>query len=249
MLIAAMRYTIPMFLITLCSCTDRPALTADSAADQQVKKDGVIEKDRFLRPDAAADRNSNPFCDGTNRLTVNGQPIVVSQATIKVAVTNLCNTQTIFVSMTGKTQGISQELQFYLCLDKASPQDLLFKMSDLGSHMARAMASPCTDAYCILHHRQEALFTGQLSLALASTFVGVNVTLCVSASAKSPKGAFRSFQSSTEEMKLVHSCQLGADHTCNHSLMVSALYGKCNPDGSCTCLPGKQKVLASGKCQ
>ena len=78
---------------------------------------------------------------------------------------------------------------------------------------------------------------------------GASVDLCVTAEAKkTATGTLRSFQLSLRGLPLKYTCELGIDPSCNHNLMVSSTRGKCNPDGSCTCLPGAQQVLTSGKC-
>lgn len=43
-------------------------------------------------------------------------------------------------------------------------------------------------------------------------------------------------------------CTPGADQTCNDSLSVSALHGRCLPDRTCSCMPPFTKNTASGKC-
>ena len=43
-------------------------------------------------------------------------------------------------------------------------------------------------------------------------------------------------------------CTPGSDQTCNDSLSVSALHGRCLPERTCSCMPPFTKNIASGKC-
>ena len=193
---------------------------------------------------SAVDGALPSFCLGAGqRLTINGQPVTVTGVTAKVGVTNLCNTQTFYMMLKG-----GPGLQFYLCLDAVAPNATRIRMSDLRSHMARA-TSPCPSSSCTLHHKQDADFQGAATFALASSHPGASVDLCVTAEAKKTStGTLRSFQLSLRGMPLKYTCELGIDPSCNHNLMVSSTRGKCNADGSCSCLPGAQQVLTSGKC-
>jgi hypothetical protein len=44
------------------------------------------------------------------------------------------------------------------------------------------------------------------------------------------------------------SCTPGMDHSCNANPAVSSLRGHCNPDMTCTCVPGSTLNPATGKC-
>jgi len=225
-----------VLLPLLCHCSARRVTGAapDAAGTDLVAHDGA----------SVAVDGAPPFCSGAaQRLTINGQPVTLTGVTAKVGVTNLCNTQTFYVMLTG-----GPGMQFYLCLDGVAPNAARIRMSDLDSHMARA-TSPCPSSSCTLLHRQDADFQGEAAFALAGSYPGASVDLCVTAEAKkTATGTLRSFQLSLRGMPLKFTCELGIDPSCNHNLMGSSTRGKCNPDGSCTCLPGAQRVLTSGKC-
>ena len=221
----------------LCHCSTR------RVPDDDVQD--AAGTDRALHDVASGFDGALPaFCSGAGqRLTINGQAVQLTGVTAKVGVTNLCNTQTFYVTLKG-----GPGMQFYLCLDGVAPNATRIRMSDLGSHMARA-TSPCSSSNCTLHHKQDADFQGEATFALAGSYPGASVDLCVTAAAKkTAKGTLRSFQLSLRGIPLKFTCELGIDSTCNHNLMVSSTKGKCNADGSCSCLPGAQQVLTSGKC-
>ncbi len=44
-------------------------------------------------------------------------------------------------------------------------------------------------------------------------------------------------------------CTPGMDQTCNDDPRVSALWGHCNEDGTCECLPGSKRNPATGRCR
>lgn len=44
-------------------------------------------------------------------------------------------------------------------------------------------------------------------------------------------------------------CEPGADQTCNLDPEVSSLHGRCEDDGTCTCLDGFELDEASGLCR
>jgi len=44
-------------------------------------------------------------------------------------------------------------------------------------------------------------------------------------------------------------CEPGADQTCNESPTVSAIYGRCQSDRTCTCLAPRTLNPATGKCR
>ena len=206
-----------VLLPLLCHCSAR-RVVQDATGTDLVAHDGAS---------AAVDGALPPFCSGAaQRLTINGQPVI----------------------LTGVTAKVGAGMQFYLCLDGVAPNTARIRMSDLGSHMARA-TSPCPSSSCTLHHKQDADFKGEASFNLAGSYPGASVDLCVTAEAKkTATGTLRSFQLSLRGMPLKYTCELGIDSSCNHSLMVSSTKGKCNADGSCSCLPGAQQVLTSGKC-
>ena len=226
-----------VLLPLLCHCSARRVTDAaqDAAGTDLVAHDGAS---------VAVDGALPSFCSGAaQRLTINGQSVTLTGVTAKVGVTNLCNTQTFYVMLKG-----GPGMEFYLCLDGVAPNAARIRMSDLGSHMARA-TSPCPSSSCTLHHRQDADFQGEATFTLAGAYPGASVDLCVTAEAKkTATGTLRSFQLSLRSMPLKYTCELGIDSSCNHSLMVSSTKGKCNADGSCSCLPGAQQVLTSGKC-
>ena len=226
----------------LCHCSARrvtddalDAAGTDAAGTDTANHDGTS---------GAVDGTLPTFCSGAGqRLTINGQPVAVTGVTAKVGVTNLCSSQTFYVTLKG-----GPGMEFYLCLDTVAPKAALIRMSDLSSHMARA-TSPCPTSSCTLHHKQDADFKGEATFALAGSHPGASVDLCVTAAAKkTATGTLRSFQLSLRGLPLKFTCELGIDSTCNHSLMVSSTKGKCNANGSCSCLPGAQMVLTSGKC-
>ena len=231
------KQTLMLLLPLLCHCSVRRVTDAaqDAAGTDLVAHDGAS---------VAVDGALPSFCSGAaQRLTINGQSVTLTGVTAKVGVTNLCSTQTFYVMLTG-----GPGMQFYLCLDGVAPNAARIRMSDLGSHMARA-TSPCPSSSCTLHHRQDADFQGEATFTLAGSYPGASVDLCVTAEAKkTATGTLRSFQLSLQGLPLKYTCELGIDPSCNHNLMVSSTRGKCNPDGSCTCLPGAQQVLTSGKC-
>jgi len=222
-------------LLGHCSARQVTGAALDAAGTDLATHDGASD---------AVDGALPSFCSGAQqRLTINGLPVTLSGVTAKVGVTNLCNTQTFYVMLKG-----GPGMQFYLCLDGVAPNAARIRMSDLGSHMARA-TSPCPSSNCTLHHRQDADFEGEAAFALAGSYPGASVDLCVTAAAKkTATGTLGSFQLSLRGLPLKFTCELGIDPSCNYNLMVSSTRGKCNPDGSCTCLPGAQQVLTSGKC-
>ena len=188
----------------------------------------------------------DPFCaTAGNRLTINGQQVMPTSVTARVVVTNLCHTHTFHVKVASNAGRV---LDLYACLH-GTHNDTAIKMNELPNHEVRAMASPCGSSNCTLHHQQDAIFKGQATFALAGSYPGASVDLCITAKANTGSAStLRSFQLSTRGIKMKHTCTVGSDPSCNHNLLLSVTCGKCNPDGSCSCLSGFKKVLISGKC-
>ena len=238
-----------LLLPLLCHCGGR---SVTGVAGNGARADGAVGKDLVssdvARLDTSAGDLTKSFCTGKSRFAINGQGVTQPSVVANVGVTNLCGTHTLYVRLNSATGSAPRELQFYLCLDGVDPDASLIKMKDAASHMARAMIVPCATSNCTLHHKKDADFSGQASLNLKGATPGVTMDLCVEAKAKTPTGSLKSFSIWLGNTELKQSCQRGSDASCNHSLNVSALRGKCEKDGTCTCLPGAKKVLASGKC-
>lgn len=92
-------------------------------------------------------------------------------------------------------------------------------------------------------------FSGALTLHPIPAPPAVGVWLCLEARPKVSGGTVQPVRLWSGPVKINTQCRFGQDQTCNHDPLVSALYGTCNANGTCTCGAGYVKDGASGRCK
>jgi hypothetical protein len=241
--------------LLLASCGGRSAGHGTDTGPDRGARDGKppdvqVQHDSGGQDQGGQDQGTNPgFCKGPPAAEADGQKLQVSTIRTHLDLVGSCcppgeilNFDTL--TALGTVATIRLEIARF-------PGVQVQKRVDLARPPPGWVFIVRCDARtrCGMVTSTNSKFTGYIEFETIVGGPAVMVTACLSAKPKSPTDpSVRPVKLWAQKQLVNLACVPGMDQTCNNDPRISSIHGRCNPDSTCTCLPGFPK-LVNGKCQ
>lgn len=198
---------------------------------------------------------SDAFCAGGPRLMIDGELILVSRVESGPIYMGCCDGWFArFVAHRSTGQEVRVTFSFRWAGGRSPPPPQHFDLAKSQGNGGMGFYVECDPASeCGVLNPFDAVFAGTLDTTPTGAFPGYYIDLCLSATPKDtaqPNAKPVRLSARHELIVLTNpQCDWGKDQTCNQDPWISSFKGKCNGDGTCTCVEGAKKVPNTGKCQ
>jgi len=231
-------------------CGSRVVPQGDGALvdpDQGRAPDGAGPADGAQRRDrAAADAAPSTFCSGNPRVEIGGVAQVVTELESGSTLTSCCEGEFLRFKTTGPVGPVT--LTFTMLRFPGAVGGLL-NMSLAQPPKGWTFTVTCEPYLaCGYIHAGNSTLGGTLNLNPVPAPPAVGAALCLRATPLPGRPGIKPVRLWGSAL-INTQCTYGMDQTCNLNPLISAIYGKCNEDGTCSCNPGHVKDPPTGQCK
>ena len=238
-------------VLVIAACGERSAIPQLDALPPSASDVAEIGRGEERGPRSDVRGDGGLRCDGPPRAILDGIPLSVVSVTGRLELSaSCCDAGEAIRFKLADAAGVQSELTFQLLRFPGTPPATSLDLAaPPKGWLPSVRCEPHTACGVVYVRSDNSELSGRVTIEPASAIPRETVSFCLSSTPKpgvSPTAKALELGASGVVVSLA--CVPGMDQTCNPSPAISALYGSCLEDGTCSCNAGHSLDPTSGKC-